>query len=324
MTIKTADVEPRANADSAGDWTPAVDLRRGGNQFEVSAADPETGKVAEEPVDRFITVPFLRDPGADAHASTNQPRARRSRTARSRSRAATTNAGRSSVSAAYTGPDRAAARASARPRRRPPRPGAGRPCDGRRGRRVQHAVRADDGHWAITVTASSPEGKTTSLTRNVYGRVQGRQPGRDDRGRPGLDQGLGRRQDRRQDRVGRQGPRQRQDPDVHRQGVDRGPDRLVGRDQVHAQRHVARGARAKRRPRDVAVRAARRAGARPSAADERAADRRRARSSWPDASGRPAARAGGRSAPPSRAPAASSPISSPRSRARAGTSSAAS
>ena len=40
-------------------WSAEVDLRRGRNQFDVSALDPETGKHSEETVRLYITVPFL-------------------------------------------------------------------------------------------------------------------------------------------------------------------------------------------------------------------------------------------------------------------------
>ena len=47
-------------------WAADVDLRRGRNQFDVNALDPETGKHSEDTVRVFITVPFLVDRGADA------------------------------------------------------------------------------------------------------------------------------------------------------------------------------------------------------------------------------------------------------------------
>jgi cytoskeletal protein RodZ len=48
----------RVSADEDGAWTAVVDVSRGQNQFEVNAKDPETGKVAETPVQRVIVVPF--------------------------------------------------------------------------------------------------------------------------------------------------------------------------------------------------------------------------------------------------------------------------
>ncbi len=54
-------------AGGDGAWLATVDLRRGKNQFDVSAVDPKTGKPAEHPVRLLITVPFspvvAPDPG---------------------------------------------------------------------------------------------------------------------------------------------------------------------------------------------------------------------------------------------------------------------
>src|SRR5262249_34343804 len=49
----------RTTAQSNGEWSYQVDLRRGQNRFEISAVNPETGKVAETPRTVVITVPFL-------------------------------------------------------------------------------------------------------------------------------------------------------------------------------------------------------------------------------------------------------------------------
>ena len=125
----------------------------------------------------------------------------------------------------------APAPAGGKPTPAPPAAPAPVTVDGRRGRRRSaRRYELTAGNWAITVTASGAEGKTASLTRARHGRLQGRQPRRDRQGRPGLAQGLGRRQARSGRRGGRPGHRQRQVPDVHRQGLGRGPDRLVGRD----------------------------------------------------------------------------------------------
>src|SRR4029079_7963050 len=50
----------QVTATSDGTWAYDVDLRRGRNQFDVSALDPETGKRSEGAVKLFLTVPFLR------------------------------------------------------------------------------------------------------------------------------------------------------------------------------------------------------------------------------------------------------------------------
>jgi cytoskeletal protein RodZ len=55
----------RVSAGPDGSWSVEVELRRGRNQFTISAVDPETHKTSETVAQRFITVPFLIiDPGA--------------------------------------------------------------------------------------------------------------------------------------------------------------------------------------------------------------------------------------------------------------------
>ena len=50
ITIATPGMEQpyRESADSAGDWSVDVDLRRGRNQFDINALDPDTGKTSED------------------------------------------------------------------------------------------------------------------------------------------------------------------------------------------------------------------------------------------------------------------------------------
>src|SRR4051794_33087564 len=50
----------RVSADAQGRWTAEVDLRRGRNQFDIGALDPETGKPAENNARVVITVPFVQ------------------------------------------------------------------------------------------------------------------------------------------------------------------------------------------------------------------------------------------------------------------------
>ena len=47
----------RVNADDTGKWSADVQLRRGRNEFDVSAVDPQTGKSSDTTVKLFITVP---------------------------------------------------------------------------------------------------------------------------------------------------------------------------------------------------------------------------------------------------------------------------
>jgi hypothetical protein len=48
----------RVAAAPDGSWSVEVDLRRGRNQFDVSAVDPDTQKVSENVAHLFITVPL--------------------------------------------------------------------------------------------------------------------------------------------------------------------------------------------------------------------------------------------------------------------------
>ena len=136
-----------------------------------------------------------RDRGADPHASTSRPTARRTRTARSRSRVrprTRQGRGQRQRTPGPPSPSRAAPRRPA-----PPTPRRRRPWRSTRTVFSSRRSSSPPAKWAITVTASEPEGKTTSLTRNVTVALQGRQSRRHHQGRPGLDQGLGRRQARR-------------------------------------------------------------------------------------------------------------------------------
>jgi hypothetical protein len=130
--------------------------------FRISATDPATGKVAEEPVERVITVPFrvieaptlTVDQPVDGATYENGAIPVQGRT---------TNAGKVVVSAKYTGPADAGGGGSQAPPRDPAPLTVAVGEDGT----FSAPYELTAGKWAITVTASSPEGKTTSLTRAV-------------------------------------------------------------------------------------------------------------------------------------------------------------
>ena len=155
----------QVTARSDGQWAYDVDLRRGRNQFDVSAVDPDTGKRSEQTVRLFITVPFLQiesptltvDQPSEGASFENGaiPVAGKA-----------TNATSVLVSAAYVGPSGP-----------PPGKGGSTPAPPATPPSVRVPVGEDGGYstpleltagrWAITVTAASAEGKTTALTRNV-------------------------------------------------------------------------------------------------------------------------------------------------------------
>ena len=162
VTVKTADVEARANADSGGQWELNVDLRRGENRFRITATDPATGKEAEAPVERVITVPFrvieaptlTVDQPSDGATFENGAIPIQGRT---------TNAGKVVVTAAYTGP----ATTGGKQTPAPPKPPPAVTVEVDEGGTINAPLELTAGKWAITITASSAEGKTTSLTRAV-------------------------------------------------------------------------------------------------------------------------------------------------------------
>jgi len=165
VSISTPGRDPyQVSAGPDGDWTADVDLRRGRNQFDVTAIDPDTGKRSEETIRRFITVPFLVieaptltvDQPAEGTSFENGaiPVAGRA-----------TNAASVVVSATYVGPSTPAVEGAATPEPPPvPEP-------------VTLEIGEDEsfstpyeltaGRWMITVTAASPQGKTAAQTRNV-------------------------------------------------------------------------------------------------------------------------------------------------------------
>lgn len=173
----------RVTVLSDGTWTQSVDLRRGQNQFEIDAINPETGKSSETPRTVMITVPFLviQAPtlvvlqpvdgttygnGAIAIEGT------------------TTNAKSVTVVATFLGPGVSGAGATAAPPTAPPPTAApGTPGPGATpgatpdpGTTIDVAddgsfafppLELTAGRWSITVTATSTEGKTASQTRSI-------------------------------------------------------------------------------------------------------------------------------------------------------------
>ncbi len=153
------------SADSTGSWRAEVDLRRGRNQFDVSALDPDTGKHSDENVLIYITVPFL--PIEAPTLTVDQPAEGASyENGAIPVQGRTTNADSVVMSAAYMGPVDGA---STGDKATPAPPAVPKPetvtvgDDGA----FSASYELTAGKWAITVTASSPEGKTTAITRNV-------------------------------------------------------------------------------------------------------------------------------------------------------------
>src|SRR3954465_13487535 len=148
----------QVTATSDGTWAYDVDLRRGRNQFDVSALDPETGKRSEGVVKLFLTVPFLRieaptltvdQPSEGASVENGAiPVAGKA-----------TNASSVSVAASYVGPSGSGAAggggAGAPP---PPAPGTTQVTVGEDGA-YSTPLQLAPGRWAVTVSAAGADGK---------------------------------------------------------------------------------------------------------------------------------------------------------------------
>jgi cytoskeletal protein RodZ len=163
VTIEVSGTPTRTTADSAGDWSLQVDLRRGKNQFKLWATDPETGKQSEETPQVVITVPF-----ADIEVPTltvDQPvDASTVENGAIPVQGTTTNATSVSVSASYDGPaEGAPAGAGATP---PPAPAPVTVPVAEDGT-FNTPLQLTSGKWSIIVTAAGAANKTFTVTRHV-------------------------------------------------------------------------------------------------------------------------------------------------------------
>jgi cytoskeletal protein RodZ len=169
IAVAGRDQPVRATATASGTWSADVELRRGRNQFSVSATDPDTGKSVEKPVEVFITVPFPEvlaptltvDQPAEGATFENGAIPVQGTTA---------NAKTVTVSAAFGGP--ATAGSGTKPAATP-EPPAPQTADIGDDGTFNIPVELTAGNWILTIAAASPEGKTTSLTRNVSVRYKG-------------------------------------------------------------------------------------------------------------------------------------------------------
>ena len=155
-----------------------MDLRRGKNQFDVSAVDPKTGKAAVTPIRLLITVPFSPivaptlavDSPADGATFQNGAIPVTGHA---------TDATTVSVTAAYVGgPPGAAPAPSASPKASPsaartpapPAPLSVTPADDGS---FATNLGLTAGRWTVTIVARNDQGQTTTLTRAVTVVYQG-------------------------------------------------------------------------------------------------------------------------------------------------------
>ncbi len=179
ITIALGPTQPatyRVTALSDGTWTVTVDVRRGTNQFYIDALDPETGKHAESPMQLKINVPYLVIQAPTLTVS--QPEEGTTfENGAIPVEGMTANASEVVVRATWLGPpDGSAPPPTAEPTPTPePDPSASPVPAEPDGLTVEVAadgsfttpLELTEGRWSITITATSVEGKTASLTRMV-------------------------------------------------------------------------------------------------------------------------------------------------------------
>jgi cytoskeletal protein RodZ len=180
----------RTTTLSDGTWSIQVDLRRGKNEFQITAKNPDTDKITDTPRTLVITVPFLVTQAPTL--TLNQPvDGTTYENGAIPVEGLTTNAKTVTVSTLYLGPPGSTTppptpAPSPGPTARPnpsPRPSGSAggpppsPSPSSTGSGTTVAVGDDgafstpleltQGRWAITVTATADGGQTASLTRTV-------------------------------------------------------------------------------------------------------------------------------------------------------------
>jgi cytoskeletal protein RodZ len=183
VTSPGLDQPYRVSADADGHWTLDVALRRGPNQFDVTAVDPDTGKQAETPIRLRITVPFLvvesptltlDSPSDSAQYQNGAVPIKGSTTGKTVSVSAYLVGGSAAPSAAPTPTPKPGASVSPAPTKDPNAPTVGPvSADVAADGTFDSPLSLSTGQWRIVVTATSAEGKATSITRNVTIAYQG-------------------------------------------------------------------------------------------------------------------------------------------------------
>jgi cytoskeletal protein RodZ len=184
ISVEMAGGSRQVAADSTGRWNMTIDLRRGRNEFQFDATDPETGKHAEAKALVVITVPISEiqaptvtvDQPAEGTTFENGAIPVQGTAA---------NASTVTISATYDGPADGAPPAASPPPPTSAPPPSGAPggtpgpapitvnvgTDGRWDTGAS-PLQLTTGRWTITVTAKS-ETRTATLTRHVSVAYQG-------------------------------------------------------------------------------------------------------------------------------------------------------
>jgi cytoskeletal protein RodZ len=167
ITVELAGGTRQTSADSTGHWSQTVDLRRGRNEFKIDATDPETGKHADQPAMVIIVVPSraIEAPTLTVDQPTEGTTFKNGAI---RVQGTATNATSVTIAVSYAGVVAGAPAASPRPSN-PPAPASVTVtvADDGTWNTGSTPLQLTTGKWSIVVTASSVQGGTASLTRNV-------------------------------------------------------------------------------------------------------------------------------------------------------------
>ena len=188
----------RTTALVDGTWSLQVDLRRGRNEFDITAKNPDTGKVTDTPRTIVITVPFLVIQAPTLVV--NQPvDGATYQNGAIPVEGTTSNAKSVTITAAYLGAPgstntptpspagsqrpTATPRSTAAPGKSPaPSPHASPGANGGPSPTTldvgsdgsfSSPIQLTSGRWAITITATAEGGQTSSITRTVTVAYQG-------------------------------------------------------------------------------------------------------------------------------------------------------
>jgi hypothetical protein len=163
ITITGPDGPVTATASTSGSWTAQVPLRKGRNEFIVSALDPQTNKhSAEQRIIVLVPVP-AGSPSPEAPViSLSSPNDGATLADGAVAIAGTTTGTKVSVSAAWKGP----AAGGAAPSTTPPAP-APKELPVGDGGKFSGTYALTGGKWQLTVTATGAGDVQTALTRQV-------------------------------------------------------------------------------------------------------------------------------------------------------------
>jgi cytoskeletal protein RodZ len=169
ITIPGRDQPIQVTAGPDGSWSSDVELRRGRNQFSVTATDPDTGKQSDTPYALVINVPIsaIVTPSLTIDQPVDGAKVENGAIL---VQGSATNATQVTVTAAFAGA--ATTPSGTKPQPTPAVPPAQTGTVGSDGA-FSVPFNLTAGKWTLTVSAAGSDGKATSLTRSVTVNYQG-------------------------------------------------------------------------------------------------------------------------------------------------------